>query len=58
MMLLQRNIQLVRDMVGNPISSTAVRNEMEAGFSIRQLVPDTVVDYIVDNDLFNYSRQK
>ena len=45
-------------MVGNPISSTAVRNEMEAGFSIRQLVPDTVVDYIVDNDLFNYSRQK
>jgi nicotinic acid mononucleotide adenylyltransferase len=45
-------------MAGNPISSASVRNEIGAGFSVRQLVPTAVVEYIVDNKLYNCSPLK
>ena len=40
-------------MVGDVVSSTLVRNEIRAGYSVRQLIPDSVIQYIRVNNLYN-----
>lgn len=55
--LFQRNVHVVKDMVGNMVSSTAVRNEIGAGYSVRQMVPNSVIQYINANKLYNLPQE-
>ena len=43
---------LVREMTLLPVSSTEVRKDLAAGQSVRYLVPDSVLEYIEQNQLY------
>ncbi|XP_075696697.1 nicotinamide/nicotinic acid mononucleotide adenylyltransferase 1 [Rhinoderma darwinii] len=47
------NIHLVEEWITNDISSTKVRRALRRGMSVRYLVPDPVLDYIKNHDLYN-----
>ncbi|CAG2177720.1 unnamed protein product [Oppiella nova] len=46
------NIFIVEEKIPNAVSSSAVREAIKSGDSIRYLVPDPVVQYIKDNHLY------
>ena len=43
---------MVKQLIHNDISSTRVRLFVKRGFSIRYLLPDSVIDYIEKHGLF------
>ncbi|XP_018432357.1 PREDICTED: nicotinamide/nicotinic acid mononucleotide adenylyltransferase 1 [Nanorana parkeri] len=49
----RHNIHLVEEWITNDISSTKVRRALRRGMSIRYLVPDLVLDYIKNHDLYS-----
>ncbi|XP_031760955.1 nicotinamide/nicotinic acid mononucleotide adenylyltransferase 1 isoform X2 [Xenopus tropicalis] len=46
-------IHLVEEWITNDISSTKIRRALRRGMSIRYLVPDSVVEYIENHELYN-----
>ncbi|XP_057188939.1 nicotinamide/nicotinic acid mononucleotide adenylyltransferase 3 [Triplophysa rosa] len=48
----RRNIFLVREWVQNEISATEVRRALRRGYSVKYLLPDSVIDYIKENNLY------
>lgn len=48
----RKNIHVVREWVINEISSTHVRRSLRRGQSVRYLLPDPVVNYILENNLY------
>ncbi|XP_036188291.1 nicotinamide/nicotinic acid mononucleotide adenylyltransferase 3 isoform X2 [Myotis myotis] len=49
----QHNILLVREPVQNDISSTYIRRALGHGQSVKYLLPDTVIAYIKDHNLYS-----
>lgn len=49
----RKNIHVVREWVTNEISATHVRRALRRGRSVRYLLPDKVVRYIRENDLYS-----
>ena len=43
---------LIREMTLLPISATGIRQALQRGESIRYLVPDGIIDYINQNQLY------
>lgn len=48
----RKNIILAKQYIYNDISSTKIRLFVKRGMSIKYLLPDTVIDYIEDKNLF------
>lgn len=48
-----KNIHVVREWVTNEISATHVRRSVRRGRSVRYLLPDPVVNYILENNLYS-----
>lgn len=46
------NIKVIQQLIQNDVSSTKIRLFRKRGMSIRYLIPDKVVDYIYENDLY------
>lgn len=46
------NVAIIQDPVPNEVSSSRVRHELEQGHSVRYLVPDGVIDYIHQQELY------
>lgn len=49
----RKNIHVVREWVTNEISATHVRRALRRGRSVRYLLPNKVVHYIKENDLYS-----
>lgn len=49
----QHNILLVREPVQNDISATYIRRALSHGQSVKYLLPDTVIAYIKDHNLYS-----
>ncbi|XP_074537610.1 nicotinamide/nicotinic acid mononucleotide adenylyltransferase 1 [Halichoeres trimaculatus] len=49
----RKNIHVVREWVTNEISATHVRRALRRGHSVRYLLPNKVVHYIQENDLYS-----
>nr|XP_019944381.1 PREDICTED: nicotinamide/nicotinic acid mononucleotide adenylyltransferase 1 [Paralichthys olivaceus] len=49
----RKNIHLVHEWVTNDISATHVRRALRRGRSVRYLLPDAVLSYIQQNDLYS-----
>lgn len=49
----RKKIHVVPEWVSNDISATHVRRALRRGQSIRYLLPDSVVHYIQENDLYS-----
>ncbi|KAM6981966.1 nicotinamide/nicotinic acid mononucleotide adenylyltransferase 1-like [Tautogolabrus adspersus] len=49
----RKNIHVVREWVTNEISATHIRRALRRGRSVRYLLPDKVVRYIQENDLYS-----
>ncbi|GAA6235461.1 nicotinamide/nicotinic acid mononucleotide adenylyltransferase 1 [Lates japonicus] len=49
----RKNIHVVHEWVTNEISATHVRRALRRGRSVRYLLPDAVVHYIQENDLYS-----
>ncbi|KAH7312290.1 hypothetical protein B0I35DRAFT_452295 [Stachybotrys elegans] len=49
----EKNIHVIRQVVTNDISSTMVRLLLKRGMSIDYLIPDPVINYIYENDLYH-----
>ena len=47
------NISLVTEWITNDVSSTRIRTAVRRGNSVRYLVPDPVIQYIKQNNLYN-----
>lgn len=47
------NIHVVPEWVSNEISATHVRRALRRGQSVRYLLPDDVIQYILEHQLFN-----
>jgi len=48
----KKNIWVIEQLITNDISSTKIRYLLKKDFSVRYLIPDTVIDYIHDHSLF------
>ncbi|XP_055059111.2 nicotinamide/nicotinic acid mononucleotide adenylyltransferase 3 isoform X1 [Misgurnus anguillicaudatus] len=48
----RQNIFLVREWIQNEISATEVRRALRRGYSVKYLLPDSVIDYIKENNLY------
>eukprot|EP00158_Paraphelidium_tribonemae_P002215 Partr_v1_DN25201_c1_g1_i3_m17000 putative (Nicotinamide) nucleotide adenylyltransferase len=48
----RRNIQVVKQLIHNDISSSKVRLFVKRGFSIKYLLPNAVIDYIMQSGLY------
>jgi nicotinamide mononucleotide adenylyltransferase len=48
----KERIHLVAQWVSNDISSTKIRQALRRNLSIRYLIPDVVIDYIRQHDLY------
>ncbi|XP_051984866.1 nicotinamide/nicotinic acid mononucleotide adenylyltransferase 3 isoform X1 [Xyrauchen texanus] len=48
----RQNIFLVREWVHNEISATEVRRALRRGYSVKYLLPDLVIDYIREHNLY------
>ncbi|OCL07857.1 nicotinamide mononucleotide adenylyltransferase 1 [Glonium stellatum] len=46
------NIRVIQQLIQNDVSSTKIRLFRKRGMSIRYLIPDKVVDYIYENNLY------
>lgn len=49
----QNNIHIVTEWIANEISSTHIRRALRRGNSVKYLIPDAVLQYIVDKDLYS-----
>ena len=54
----KQRIVLVEDRVGNSISSSAVRAEVEAGRTVRYLVPEPVLAFMQERRMYTSSCRK
>ncbi|KAJ8389585.1 hypothetical protein AAFF_G00118220 [Aldrovandia affinis] len=52
------NIFLVREWVHNEISATEVRRALRRGLSVKYLLPDPVIDYIREHDLYTWESER
>jgi len=48
----KNNIHIVPDLIYNEISATKIRAALRNGESVRYLIPDSVIDYIHNNNLY------
>ncbi|XP_065123330.1 nicotinamide/nicotinic acid mononucleotide adenylyltransferase 3 isoform X1 [Paramisgurnus dabryanus] len=48
----RQNIFLVREWIQNEISATEVRRALRRGYSVKYILPDSVIDYIRENNLY------
>ncbi|MGH0174991.1 UNVERIFIED_CONTAM: hypothetical protein FKN15_069757 [Acipenser sinensis] len=48
----RHNIHLVREWIQNEISATEIRRALRRGQSVRYLLPDSVIEYIKQHDLY------
>lgn len=48
----RKNIHIVNEWVSNEISATHVRRALRRGQSVRYLLPDSVINYIQENNLY------
>jgi nicotinamide mononucleotide adenylyltransferase len=48
----RKNVFVIKQLIHNDISSTKVRLFVKRGFSIKYLLPDSVIAYIVEHGLF------
>lgn len=54
----KRNIFLVREWVTNETSATEVRRALRRGLSVKYLVPDPVIEYIHQHNLYTESSER
>ena len=54
----RENVVFVQDPVPNEVSSSAVRRELEAGRSVKYLVPPGVEEYIRKHGLYGTGKKK
>uniref|UniRef100_A0A3Q3GB96 Nicotinamide-nucleotide adenylyltransferase n=1 Tax=Labrus bergylta TaxID=56723 RepID=A0A3Q3GB96_9LABR len=54
----RKNIHVVREWVTNEISATHIRRALRRGRSVRYLLPDKVVRYVQENDLYSAESEK
>lgn len=54
----RENIHIVPQFVSSEISSSKVRLLLERGFSIKYLTDDKVIDYILNNNLYNSAQSQ
>uniref|UniRef100_A0A1B0CMR5 Nicotinamide-nucleotide adenylyltransferase n=1 Tax=Lutzomyia longipalpis TaxID=7200 RepID=A0A1B0CMR5_LUTLO len=54
----RRNITIVTNWVPNEVSSTMIRRLLSRGQSVKYLLEDTVIDYIMKNSLFGANSHK
>ncbi|CAF0838849.1 unnamed protein product [Didymodactylos carnosus] len=55
--LYKQNIHIVPQTIINNISATSVRNLLANNLSVKYLLPDKVIKYIEDNELYGYSKK-
>ncbi|XP_031815687.1 nicotinamide/nicotinic acid mononucleotide adenylyltransferase 3 isoform X4 [Sarcophilus harrisii] len=53
----QHNIHLVKNVVQSDLSATYVRQALYQGQSVKYLIPDSVISYIKDHDLYREERK-
>ncbi|XP_074157764.1 nicotinamide/nicotinic acid mononucleotide adenylyltransferase 3 [Sminthopsis crassicaudata] len=53
----QHNIHLVKNVVQSDLSATYVRQALYQGQSVKYLLPDSVISYIKDHDLYREERK-
>ncbi|XP_050925718.1 nicotinamide/nicotinic acid mononucleotide adenylyltransferase 1 [Lates calcarifer] len=54
----QRNIFLVREWVRNETSATEVRRALRRGLSVKYLIPDSVIEYIHQHNLYTEDSER
>ncbi|XP_071778201.1 nicotinamide/nicotinic acid mononucleotide adenylyltransferase 3 isoform X2 [Centroberyx gerrardi] len=54
----RRNIFLVREWVRNETSATEVRRALRRGLSVKYLLPDSVIEYIHQHDLYTEDSER
>lgn len=53
-----RNIYLVREWVRNETSATEVRRALRRGLSVKYLIPDSVIEYIHQHNLYTEDSER
>uniref|UniRef100_A0A4W3JQ93 Nicotinamide/nicotinic acid mononucleotide adenylyltransferase 3 n=1 Tax=Callorhinchus milii TaxID=7868 RepID=A0A4W3JQ93_CALMI len=54
----RRNIHVVREWVQNDISATHIRRALRRGQSVKYLVPDNVIDYIKEHNIYTVESEQ
>ncbi len=54
----QQNIFLVREWVRNETSATEVRRALRRGLSVKYLIPDSVIEYIHQHNLYTEDSER
>lgn len=54
----RQNIFLVREWVRNETSATEVRRALRRGLSVKYLIPDSVVEYIHQHNLYTEDSER
>uniref|UniRef100_A0A3Q3A6W3 Nicotinamide-nucleotide adenylyltransferase n=3 Tax=Kryptolebias marmoratus TaxID=37003 RepID=A0A3Q3A6W3_KRYMA len=54
----RRNIFLVREWMRNETSATEVRRALRRGLSVKYLIPDSVIEYIEEHDLYTEDSER
>jgi len=52
------NIMMIDDVIQNELSSTAIRTQVVQGDSVKYLTPDSVLDYILREQLYSEESQR
>jgi len=55
---LRHNIHIIHQWIPNDISSTRIRMALSRGLSVKYLIPDSTLDYILDHKLYRNARSK
>ncbi|XP_030629487.1 nicotinamide/nicotinic acid mononucleotide adenylyltransferase 3 [Chanos chanos] len=53
----QQNIFLVREWIHNEISATEIRRALRRGLSVKYLLPDSVIQYIKEHNLYTHDSE-
>uniref|UniRef100_A0A1A7X5S9 Nicotinamide-nucleotide adenylyltransferase n=2 Tax=Iconisemion striatum TaxID=60296 RepID=A0A1A7X5S9_9TELE len=54
----RQNVFLVREWVRNESSATEIRRALRRGLSVKYLIPDSVIDYILQHDLYTQDSER
>lgn len=55
---LMRNIIIVPEWMGNSVSSTKVRRALRRQESVKYVIPDLALDYIMAHELYGYRKER